>query len=109
MHRIASFLLVAATAFGADAIYINGTVISVDPAKFYAEASAATNSRFSAIGSNAEIRRVARPGTVVDLKGMTVTPGFNDVHLRPAGVYDESLALVHVGLRVPQRRDPEFL
>ena len=90
MHRIASFLLLATAAFAADAIYVNGTVITVDPSKPYVEAFAVTNGRFSAVGSTAEIRRLATPATkIVDLKGMTVTPGFNDVHLHPAGAYDE--------------------
>jgi len=90
--RILSFLLLAASAaFAADAIYVNGVVITVDKDHPYAEAFAVTNGRFSAVGSNAEVRRLAPPGTnVVDLKGMTVTPGFNDVHLHPTGVYDES-------------------
>ena len=57
----------------------------------YAQAFAVTNGRFSAVGSTAEIRRLATPSTkIVDLKGMTVTPGFNDVHLHPVGVYDET-------------------
>ena len=85
------FLLAASAAGAADAIYVNGTVITVDPSKPYAEAFAVTNGRFSAVGSNAEIRRLATSTTtVVDLKGMTVTPGFNDVHLHPVGVYDEN-------------------
>jgi predicted amidohydrolase YtcJ len=91
MHRLISLLLLASAACAADAIYINGTVITVDPAKPYAEAFAVTNGRFSAVGSNAEMRRLATPSTkIVDLKGMTVTPGFNDVHLHPTGVYEES-------------------
>jgi predicted amidohydrolase YtcJ len=91
MHRIVSFLLLASAAWCADAIYVNGSVITVDPSKPYAEAFAVTNGRFSAVGSNAEIRKLATPATkIVDLKGMTVTPGFNDVHLHPTGVYDES-------------------
>jgi len=90
MPRIVAFLLLASAAWSADAIYINGTVITVDPAKPYAEAFAVTNGRFSAVGTTAEIRRLAAPGTrIVDLKGMTVTPGFNDVHLHPTGIYEE--------------------
>jgi hypothetical protein len=85
------FLLAASAAWGADAIYINGNVITVDPSKPYAEAFAVINGRFSAVGTTAEIRRLATPATrVVDLKGMTVTPGFNDVHLHPVGMYDEN-------------------
>src|SRR5215475_14386150 len=79
-------LLAAAT----DAIYVNGVVITEDPAKPYVEAFAVTNGRFSAAGTNAEIRRLAGPGVkVIDLKGMTVTPGFNDAHLHPVGLYDD--------------------
>jgi hypothetical protein len=90
LHRIILFLLLAIAAFGADVIYINGNVITVDPSKPYAEAFAVTNGRFSAVGSTSEIRRLAGAATrIVDLKGMTVTPGFNDVHLHPTGVYEE--------------------
>ena len=86
----AAVLLACLAASAEDAIYVNGVVITVDPGKPYAEAFAVTNGRFSAVGSNAEIRRLAGPGLkVVDLKGMTVTPGFNDAHLHPAGAYDD--------------------
>jgi predicted amidohydrolase YtcJ len=90
MHRIVWFLLLASVARGTDAIYINGNVITVDPSKPYAGAFAVTNGRFSAVGNTAEIRRLAtRETRIINLKGMTVTPGFNDVHLHPTGVYDE--------------------
>ena len=85
-----ALLLTSAAAWAADAIYVNGVVITVDASKPYAEAFAVGNGRFEAVGSNAEIRRLATPQTrVIDLHGMTVTPGFNDVHLHPVGVYDE--------------------
>ncbi len=84
-------LLAISAAAAADAIYVNGMVMTVDPTKPYAEAFAVTNGRFAAIGTNAEIRALATPATtIVDLHGMTVTPGFNDVHLHPVGVYDDS-------------------
>jgi predicted amidohydrolase YtcJ len=91
MTRIcAAILLAGMAASAADAIYVNGVVITVDAAKPYAEAFAVTNGRFSAVGTSAEIRRLAGPGVkVVDLKGMTVTPGFNDVHVHPVGVYGD--------------------
>jgi len=90
-RSIAILFLAASAACAADAIYVNGVVITVDKSKPYAEAFAVTNGRFSAVGSNAEIRNLASPGTkVVDLHGMTVTPGFNDVHLHPVGVYDDN-------------------
>ncbi|MDR0438512.1 MAG: amidohydrolase family protein, partial [Bacteroidales bacterium] len=76
-----------------DVIYVNGVVITVDTDNPYAEAFAVTNGRFVAVGTNAEIRRLATSSTkVVDLKGMTVTPGFNDSHVHPNAVYDENSA-----------------
>src|ERR1700722_16383399 len=91
MYRLTSLLLLAFAAHAADAIYINGTVITVDPAKPYAEAFAVTNDRFSAVGSRAGMGRLATRSTKrVDIKGMPVTPGFNDVHVHPTGIYDES-------------------
>ena len=83
-------LLLSSAAFGADLIVINANVITVDPAKPHAEAFAVENGRFVAIGTNAEIRRLATPATkIVDLKGATVTPGFNDVHLHPRAVFPD--------------------
>jgi predicted amidohydrolase YtcJ len=84
-------LILAFPSFGADAIYVNANVLTVDSEKPYAEAFAVTNGRFSAVGSSAEMRRLAGPTTkIVDLKGMTVTPGFNDAHVHPTGVYEET-------------------
>lgn len=83
-------LLLASTAFAADLIVINANVITVDPSKPYAEAFAVENGRFTAVGTNAEIRGLAGPATrVIDLAGKTVTPGFNDVHLHPNAVFPD--------------------
>ena len=88
--RIAIGILLTASAFGADYIFVNGNVITVDVSKPAAEAFAVGNGRFLAVGSNAEIRRLATAETkVIDLKGETVTPGFNDVHLHPHASYGE--------------------
>jgi hypothetical protein len=90
MLRIAFLLLAAGAAFGADLIVVNANVITVDHSKPTAEAFAIDNGRFTAVGTNAEIRRLATPATrVIDLQGKTVTPGFNDVHLHPTAVFAE--------------------
>ena len=79
-----------AAADAVDTIYINGVVITVNTAQPYAEAFAVTGDRFVAVGTNDEIRRLAMPSTkIVDLKGMTVTPGFNDTHVHPHVTYPE--------------------
>ena len=71
-----------------DAIYINGVVITVNSDNPYVEAFAVINGRFAAVGTNDEIRRLAVPSTkIIDLKGMTVTPGFYDTHIHPAPLY----------------------
>jgi len=71
-------------------IYINGRVITVDSNYPYAEAFAVSNERFIAVGTNAEIRELATSSAnVIDLKGMTVTPGFYDTHLHPSPLYPE--------------------
>jgi len=90
MLRFAIGILLTASAFGADYIFVNGNVITVDSSKPTAEAFAIANGKFLAVGSNTEIRRLATAETkVVDLKGQTVTPGFNDVHLHPHASYAE--------------------
>ncbi|MGA2773214.1 MAG: amidohydrolase [Bryobacteraceae bacterium] len=90
MLRVAFLLFAAGAAFGADLIVVNANVITVDHSKPRAEAFAIDNGRFTVVGTNAEIRRLATPATrVIDLKGMTVTPGFNDAHLHPTAVFGE--------------------
>jgi predicted amidohydrolase YtcJ len=90
MQTLILALLTLSAAWAADAIFVNGVVITVDPQKPYAEAFAVTNGRFEAVGSNSEMQRLAAASTrIIDLKGMTVTPGFNDVHLHPVGVYED--------------------
>lgn len=90
MLRTIFLLLAASAAFGADLIVVNASVITVDKARPAAQAFAIDNGRFTAVGSNAEIRKLATPSTrIIDLKGMTVTPGFNDAHLHPTAVFGE--------------------
>jgi predicted amidohydrolase YtcJ len=89
---ILSTWLLAGTSFAADLIVINASVLTVDKSKPYAQAFAIENGRFTAVGTNAEIRRLATASTkIIDLKGKTVTPGFNDAHLHPGPRFpDES-------------------
>jgi predicted amidohydrolase YtcJ len=48
---------------------------------------AVKDGRFLAVGSTSDIRNVATARTtVIDAKGMTVTPGFIDAHCHPSGV-----------------------
>lgn len=66
------------------AIYVHGHVYTVDPARPWVEAFAVSGGRFHALGSDAEIRALAGPGTdIVDLEGHMVLPGLHDMHVHP--------------------------
>ena len=96
---IAGALLAVKPAYAADTIVINAKVITVDEAHPAAQAFAFDNGRFTAVGSTAEILKLKTPSTkVIDLKGMTVTPGFNDAHLHPQAIFDENSQYYRVWL-----------
>jgi len=69
-----------------DVIYYNAKVVTVDDQFSYAEAVAITGDRFSAVGTNDVVRRLAKANTrQIDLRGRTVIPGLTDNHLHSAG------------------------
>lgn len=71
----------------ADLIVVNARVLTSDPATPRAEAFGVKDSRFLAVGSNADIRNLASSRTrVIDASGMCVVPGFIDAHCHPSGV-----------------------
>jgi predicted amidohydrolase YtcJ len=96
------FLLLALlsnAAWAASTLVINANVITVDKDRASAQAFAFENGRFTAVGSTEQILRLKTPSTVViDLKGMTVTPGFNDAHLHPQAIFDENSPYYRVWL-----------
>src|SRR5713101_7954206 len=67
-------------------IFVNAKIYTVDPMFSVAEAAAIANGRFAAVGSTAQVRRLAGPSTrIIDLGGKTVIPGLSDNHLHGAG------------------------
>ncbi|MBU3144132.1 amidohydrolase [Clostridium sp. CF012] len=61
--------------------FINGNIITLDEDKL-CEAFYVEHGIFKAIGTNEEILSLSKPyDTIVDLKGNTVIPGFNDAHM----------------------------
>ena len=63
-------------------IILNASVHTMDGGRPTSEAVAIRDNRIAALGSSAEIRALARPGTrVLDARGATVLPGFNDAHV----------------------------
>jgi predicted amidohydrolase YtcJ len=70
-----------ATAQTADMILIHGKILTVDTRDSVAEAVAIAKGKIVAVGSTAEIQPRAGPGTrVIDLHGLTATPGLIDTH-----------------------------
>lgn len=69
------------TAQAPDLILTNGKVLTVDPQFSIAQAVAITGNTITAVGTAAEIARLAGPNTqVIDVKGKTITPGLMDTH-----------------------------
>lgn len=66
----------------ADLVIHSGTVVTLDRESTTAEALAVRDGRVLAVGSSADMRDLAGPGTrQVDLAGGSVMPGVNDSHL----------------------------
>jgi predicted amidohydrolase YtcJ len=66
----------------ADLVIVNARVRTMDKQRPEAEAVAVRGNRVAAVGTVAEVRRLAGPRTrVVDAKGAAVLPGFNDAHV----------------------------
>ena len=64
-----------------DLIMLGAKVLTMDSRDRLAEAVAVEGGRISAVGTNAEVSKLARPDTtVVNLAGRTLIPGFVDVH-----------------------------
>jgi predicted amidohydrolase YtcJ len=77
---------VAAQPTTADTIYVNGKVFTADAADSLVEAFAVAGDRFIAVGSNAQVRRLAGAHTrIVDLGGHFVSPGLADAHFHNEG------------------------
>ena len=72
----------AAQAQSADAILVNGKVITLDPRSSVAQAIAIRDGKVLATGTDEDVRKRADAHTkVVDLGGRTVIPGLMDSHI----------------------------
>ena len=70
----------------ADLIIVNGKVLTVDAKNSVAEAVAVRGNTIAAVGTTADIRKLAGPSTrVIDAGGRTVVPGFNETHVHATG------------------------
>ena len=80
----------SAQAPAADVILTNGKIITVDDKFSIAQAVAIQGDRFTAVGTNQEITRLAGPNTRrIDLRGRAVVPGLidNHAHFMEEGAY----------------------
>jgi len=99
-------------------VFVNGDLLTQDPARPRAEALAVEDGRIVAVGSRGDVEPAVRPGTrIVDLGGRTLVPGFNDAHAHAwklgqllTGVLDvrgvDSLAALQASLRAFAARRP---
>ncbi|GAH51752.1 unnamed protein product, partial [marine sediment metagenome] len=64
-----------------DTIFINGTIIQMNPSNSTAEALAVKGDKIVAVGTNQSIQDLIGDNTrIVDLDGKTLLPGFYDTH-----------------------------
>ena len=72
----------AASAQVADTVLVNGKILTVDQQFSTRSAVAVREGRILAVGSDADIRKLAGPTTrTIDLQGRTVIPGLIDSHM----------------------------
>jgi predicted amidohydrolase YtcJ len=68
----------------ADLVFTGGHIATMDAARRWASALAVRDGRIVAVGPDADVRHLVGPGTrVIDLRGRTLTPGFQDAHVHP--------------------------
>jgi len=69
-----------------DWLFVGGGVYTMDAARSRPEAVAVRDGRIVAVGADAELRGLAGSGTrVVELRGRTLLPGFQDSHIHAVG------------------------
>ncbi|MHB8645865.1 MAG: amidohydrolase [Thermomicrobiales bacterium] len=82
-----------------DTLFLNGTVLTMNPVHPEAEAVLVRGDRIVAVGFADEMRALAAPGArIVDLAGRTLLPGFNEAHNH---MLSFGLSLAQVDCRAP--------
>jgi predicted amidohydrolase YtcJ len=72
------------SAGGADLVFVNGAVYTVDAARSWARSIAVKDGRIIAVGADDAMGVLVGPATqVVDLRDRMLLPGFQDAHVHP--------------------------
>jgi predicted amidohydrolase YtcJ len=78
---------------GADTVFTNGRIYTVDDDRSWMEAVAITDGRIVYAGADSGIdQHIGANTTVVDLKGRMMLPAFQDSHIHPIGAGIEASA-----------------
>jgi predicted amidohydrolase YtcJ len=86
-------------------VIVNARVWTGDPRRPWADAIAVEGDRIRAVGSSAEVMKLAAGARVIDAKGAMVVPGFTDTHVH---FVDGGFRLASVQLR-DARTPAEFI
>ncbi len=88
--------------FYAETVFVNGNIITMDPACPRAQAVAVYGDRILGVGTREELETIIGPTTrVIDLEGHTMVPGFNDAHGHLLQYGQDSLTLEVTPERCP--------
>ena len=83
-----------------DVVYINGDIVTLDKSNAQAEAVATWQDKIVAIGSTAQLQKMAGPRTkIIDLEGKTLVPGLIEPHSH--FILYGPIALIRVDLSSP--------
>jgi predicted amidohydrolase YtcJ len=73
-----------ATDSHADLVLLGGRIATMDSARSWASGLAVRDGRIAEVGTDSAVRlHVGRRTRVIELRGRTVTPGFQDAHVHP--------------------------
>jgi len=101
---LSSSALAQTTVGKADIVFVNGKVITVDPAERIATSVAVQGNRIVAVGNDAATATWRGPETqIIDLKGKPMLPGFIDGHSHVAGMAAVESLLINI--QVPPLKD----
>ncbi|HET9083264.1 MAG TPA: amidohydrolase [Candidatus Limnocylindrales bacterium] len=90
----------------ADLVLRGGRIATMGPARSWATALAVRGERIVGVGHDAGVRALIGSGTrVIELRGRTVTPGFQDAHVHPV---HGGLAMLRCDLHADEQSGPQL-